>query len=208
MSINVNSNSSREEIINWLTHAIGLLLSCAGLVILINKGSNDHLIAVCVYGGTLILLYLLSTLYHLIAHIKVKSIFRKLDHIGIFLLIAGTYTPFCLVAVNDNLGLTILAIVWLLALAGVIFKIFLTGKFEILSLLIYLSMGWMCIVVIKPVYDSLPFWSFILLMIGGLFYSSGVIFYRMSKLKYHHGVWHLFVIAGSASHFMSILAFV
>lgn len=198
---------SKEEIFNWTTHAIGFLLACTGVGILLHKAS-DHIIAVCIYGGTLVALYLLSTLYHLIAHVQVKNFFRKLDHIGIFLLIGGTYTPFCLIALNGTLGLTILSIVWLLALAGIIFKIFLTGKFEILSLLIYVGLGWLCLLVIKPVYESLSLWSFVLLMIGGLFYTSGIIFYRMISFKYHHGIWHLFVVAGSVAHFMSILSFV
>lgn len=200
-------SKSKEEIVNWVTHAIGFLLACAGLGILLHK-TNDHIISVCIYGGTLVALYLLSTLYHLIAHVQAKNFFRKLDHIGIFLLIGGTYTPFCLIALNGSIGVMILSIVWLLALAGIIFKIFLTGKFEVLSLLVYISLGWLCLLVIKPVYESLSLRSFMLLMIGGLFYTSGIIFYRMITFKYHHGIWHLFVIAGSLSHFLSILAFV
>jgi hemolysin III len=202
-----NIKINKEELFNSVTHAIGLLLACSGLVVLVNKADKDHTLAVCIYGGTLILLYLASTLYHAIANDQVKGIFRKLDHIGIFLLIGGTYTPFCLIAIKGPLGLTVMAVVWLLTLAGIIFKIFLTGKLEILSLLTYLVLGWLCIIFIRQVFESLSLYSFLLLMVGGLFYSSGVIFYRMSSLRYHHGIWHLFVIAGSASHFMAILAF-
>lgn len=203
-----NISISKEETVNSLTHAAGLLLSCIGLVVLFNKSNEENLLAVSVYSGSLILLYLVSTVYHTTVYVNAKSILRKLDHIGIFLLIAGTYTPFCLIPLHGNLGFIILAMVWLLALAGIIFKIFLTGRYEILSLLIYLVLGWLCIVIIKPVYESLPVWSFVLLITGGLFYSAGIIFYRMTTVKYHHGIWHLFVIAGSASHFVSILWFV
>lgn len=195
---------SKEESFNTITHGIGIVLAAIGFLMLLLNSDNNHLLSVVIYGTSLTFLYLASTLYHAITHQKIKNVFRKLDHIGIFLLIGGTYTPFCLVALNGQRGYTILAIVWLLALSGIILKIFLTGKFEIVSLLLYLALGWLVIFVIKPVYESLPLASFVCLMIGGLFYSSGVIFYTMTKYRYHHGIWHLFVLAGSVSHFISI----
>lgn len=196
---------SREEVFNSVTHGIGLILAAAGLVVLIVKANRSHLIALMIYGVTLVLLYLASTLYHIIPQSKIKMVFRVLDHIGIFLLIGGTYTPFCVIALKGSIGFTLLAIVWLLTLAGLIFKIFLTGRYDILSLLLYLALGWMVIIVLKPVYHSVPFTSFIFLMIGGFSYSLGLIFYRMPKLRYHHGIWHIFVMGGSGAHFVSVL---
>ena len=195
----------KEEIFNSVTHAIGLILATAGLIFLIAEGRDSNSIALIIYGVTLVLLYLASTLYHLTTHEKTKSIFRILDHIGILLLIAGTYTPFCVIALKGPAGTILLALVWLLALLGLILKIFFTGKYDVLSVLLYLAMGWLVIMVLRPVYLALPGVSFIFLIIGGVSYSSGVLFYRMINLRYHHGIWHIFVLGGSISHFISIL---
>lgn len=195
---------SEEEIFNIVTHGIGLILASIGFTFLVVTVRMSDIAAMAIYGATLVLLYLASTVYHASTSAKAKTLFRKLDHIGIFFLIAGTYTPFCLIALDNTTGSVLLAAVWTLAVAGLIFKIFLTGKYEWLSLLLYLSMGWLVVLVLKPVYEATPLSSFLFLLIGGLFYSSGVIFYRMSRLKYHHGIWHLFVVAGSASHFVAV----
>jgi len=196
----------KEEIFNTLTHAVGLVLASIGLIFLTVRADGENMVAVVVYGTTLVLLYLASTLYHAVTHARVKSLFRVLDHIGIFLLIAGTYTPFCLIALRGGVGPVLLLLVWVLAIAGLILKIFFTGRHDVLSTLLYLALGWMVIVVLRQVYQSITLASFVLLVIGGVCYSSGVLFYRMSGLRYHHGIWHLFVLGGSASHFVSILA--
>jgi hemolysin III len=208
MSSNSVTQSPKEELVNWLTHAIGLVLACAGFIFLLNKTTNKSVIVVGIYGGTLMALYLMSTLYHLAKNDRMKRVLRKLDHMGIFLMIAGTYTPFCLIALNELTGLVVLIIVCLLSGAGIFFKVFFTGKLETVSLTIYIVLGWLCLVIIKPVYDSLSLWSFMALVAGGLFYTCGILFYRMRQIKYHHGIWHVFVIAGSTAHYMSILAFV
>lgn len=207
MSTDHSKKISREEHVNWITHAIGVLLSCVGLSLLLDK-TKDHLIVVSIYGTTLLALYSISTLYHLFWAVKTKHVLRKLDHIGIFLLIGGTYTPFCLITLNETTGLIILLIVWMLALGGIVFKIFFTGKLEVVSLIIYVGLGWLCVAIIKPVYNSLSSWSFILLVFGGVLYTTGIIFYKMTRIRYHHAIWHLFVIAGSTAHFLSIFDFV
>jgi hemolysin III len=189
-----------------VTHGIGLILAVVGLWFLIVKSRAGESTSLIVYGVTLVLLYLASTLYHATSHLKTRSVFQVLDHIAIFLLIAGTYTPFCTIALKGSMGVILLTVIWLLAAAGLILKIFFTGRYDILSVLLYLAMGWLIIMVLKPVYHSLPGLSFLFLVIGGLSYSAGVIFYRMQRLRYHHGIWHIFVLGGSISHFISILA--
>jgi hemolysin III len=200
----IKTGISKEEVFNSVTHGIGLILASAGLLFLVFTGKDNELAPVVVYGVTLVLLYLTSTLYHLIRHSRTKSLFRVLDHIGIFLLIAGTYTPFCAIALKGSMGTILLIAIWVLAVAGLVLKLFFTGRYDVLSVLLYLGMGWLVIMVLKPVYDALPLESFLFLIIGGVSYSSGVLFYRMSSLRYHHGIWHIFVLGGSISHFVSV----
>lgn len=190
---------------NVISHGIGVALALTALIVLILKIETNHLLSYTLYAGTLIVLYLSSTLYHAITHPATKHIFRKADHIAIFLLIAGTYTPFCMEAVKGLLGWVILTVIWTLAVAGIIFKTFFTGRFEIISIALYLLMGWTAIVVIKPLYDALPGNSFIYLIAGGIMYSTGVLFYLNKQLRYHHSIWHIFVLGGSIFHFFSII---
>lgn len=204
--------SIKEEIANAITHGIGVLLSIPALVMLIifavKYGNAWHIVSFSIFGSSMLLLYLFSTLVHAIQHKKAKYVFEILDHSAIYLLIAGTYTPFVLISIRGPLGWTLFGIVWGLAVAGIIFKIFFVKKFIILSTLLYILMGWLVIVAAKPLYDSLQWEGFMLLLAGGLFYTIGSIFYVWRKIPYHHAIWHTFVLAGSASMFFCVLFYV
>lgn len=201
-----------EEIANSITHGIGALLSLAGLIILIIfsalKGSPLQTFSVIVYGTSLFLLYLASTLYHSIQHKKAKQILEIIDHSSIYLLIAGTYTPFTLVTLNGKIGWTIFITVWILALVGIILKPFFIKKFRILSTLLYIAMGWMIIFAIKPLIANLPAGGIRWLVVGGLLYTIGAVFYIWRKIPYGHMIWHLFVLGGSISHFIAVFFYV
>lgn len=198
-----------EEIFNSITHGIGTLLAIAGLVLLIVfaaiKGNAWHVVSFTIFGSTLVLLYLSSTLYHSFTSEKVKNIFARFDHAAIFLLIAGTYTPFLLTALRGALGWTLFGIIWGVALVGVVIRSIYLTRFRKLMVAIYLLMGWFFVVAIGPMMKNLPGLSLLFLMIGGLAYSIGVIFYMWRNLKYGHGIWHLFVLAGSIMHFFAVL---
>jgi len=198
-----------EEIFNSITHGIGVLLSIAGLVILVCfaaiKGDAWHIVSYSIFGSSLVLLYLASTLYHSITNLKIKNIFARLDHSAIFLLIAGTYTPFVLTTIRGPFGWTLFGIVWGLALTGIIIRSIYLTRFRKLMVGIYLAMGWMFLIAIVPLFRNLPVISLIFLFSGGLCYSAGTIFYLWRELKYAHGIWHLFVLAGSIMHFFSVL---
>lgn len=198
-----------EEIFNSITHGIGTLLAIAGLVVLIVfavlKGNAWHVVSFTIFGSTLVLLYLSSTLYHSFTREKVKNIFARFDHAAIFLLIAGTYTPFLLTALRGALGWTLFGIIWGVALVGVVIRSIYLTRFRKLMVAIYLLMGWFFVVAIGPMMKNLPGLSLLFLLIGGLAYSIGVIFYVWRNLKYGHGIWHLFVLAGSIMHFFAVL---
>mgnify|MGYP005850491241 CR=1 FL=1 len=204
--------SIKEEIANAITHGIGVLLSVPALVILIvfavKYGDTWHVVSFSIFGTTMLLLYLFSTLLHSIQHKKTKYVFEILDHSAIYLLIAGTYTPYVLVTLRGTLGWTLFGIVWGLAIAGIIFKAYYVKRFIYLSTLFYVLMGWMVIIAIKPLYESLTFNGFMLLLLGGVLYTVGAIFYLWRKIPYHHAIWHVFVLGGSASIFFSILFYV
>lgn len=201
--------SLREEIFNSITHGIGTLLSIAALVLLVVfasiKGNAWHIVSFSIFGTTLVLLYLASTLYHSFTKAKIKNLFARFDHAAIFLLIAGTYTPFVLTILRGALGWTIFGIIWGLAIAGVVIRSIYLTRFRKLMVGIYLGMGWMFLMAIVPMLRNLPTLSFIFLLLGGIFYSIGVIFYSWRSLKYGHGIWHLFVLAGSIMHFFSVI---
>ncbi|BBE30197.1 hemolysin D [Tepiditoga spiralis] len=201
-----------EEIFNSITHGVGALLSLIALILLLVssflKGNTLHAASALVYSLTLFTLYLFSTLYHAIPNKKAKSVFKIFDHSSIFLLIAGTYTPFTLITIGGDLGWRVFAIIWSIAIFGILKEIFIKKKMVVLSTLIYLSMGWMVVFVLKPVVSNLPFWGLIWLIIGGLFYTAGTAFYIVKKIPYFHSVWHLFVLAGSVSHFICIYFYV
>lgn len=198
-----------EEIFNSITHAIGTLLSIAALVILIVfaviRGNVWHVVSFSIFGSTLVLLYLSSTLYHSFTKEKVKNLFARFDHASIFLLIAGTYTPFVLTTLRGSLGWTLFGIIWGLAIAGAVIRSIYLTRFRKLMVGIYLAMGWLFIIAIVPMVRNLPASSIAFLFIGGGCYSLGVIFYAWRNLKYGHGIWHLFVLAGSIMHFFSVL---
>ncbi|MBP2650657.1 MAG: hypothetical protein H6Q74_1482 [Firmicutes bacterium] len=201
-----------EEILNALSHGVGAALALAGLTALVITsyiyGTIWHQVSFIIYGVSLFLLYLASTLYHSFKNERLKYIFKICDHSAIYLLIAGSYTPFALVLFRGVLGWTIFGIVWSLAAIGVILKIFFVKKFKVISTLCYLGMGWLAIIFIKPLLAALPVTGLYWLIAGGLSYTIGAVFYLCRQLPYNHTVWHFFVIAGSACHFITILFFV
>ena len=197
---------------NGITHGIGVVLSIAGVIILVVLGAlyGDawHIVSFSIYGSALVLLYTASTLYHSLHKPRVKRVFQILDHAAIYVLIAGTYTPFMLVNLRGPWGWSLFGILWGLTIVGIIFKLFFTGKFEKLSLAIYLLMGWLCIIAVKPMLSEIPSGGLIWLASGGLFYTLGVSFFRWEHLRYNHAIWHLFVIGGSLCHYFAILFYV
>ncbi|MGC8545546.1 MAG: PAQR family membrane homeostasis protein TrhA [Athalassotoga sp.] len=209
---NVENYTLGEEIANAVTHGIGTLLAIAALVVLVIfstiYGDMWYIVSLTIYGSSLVILYTMSTIYHALPRGKTKDIFEIFDHSSIFLLIAGTYTPFELITLRGPVGWTLFGITWGMAVIGILFKVFFVKKFVILSTLIYIIMGWMIVFAIKPLFEKLPIDGIILLIIGGIFYTLGTIFYIRRKMKYHHAIWHLFVIGGSAMHFFAILFYI
>ncbi len=204
--------SIAEEVMNSVSHGIGAGLSIAGLVWLIIRatrvGDALGLVSVIVFGVSLLVLYLASTLYHAIPCMNVKRVFRVFDHCAIYLLIAGTYTPFLLVSMRGPLGWTFFGILWGIACVGCAFKAFFTGRFDRVSTALYVAMGWFVLVGIKPAIDYIPTGALIMMAIGGLAYTSGVFFYVYNRIPFNHAIWHCFVMAGSAIHFFAIIIYV
>lgn len=202
--------SKREEITNAITHGVGILFGIFALIFLIvtNYKNSDFydMLSYIIYGSTLIILYVASTLYHGIPIDKAKRQLRKFDHASIFLLIAGTYTPVALIALRGKIGWTMFIVIWSIALLGIIFKVFYINKLKILSVVMYILMGWIIIFAIKPLVNALSLRSLIFLIVGGLFYTVGILFYALQSkgFKYSHSIWHLFVLAGSVFHFVMI----
>lgn len=198
-----------EEITNAILHGVGFGLAVAALTVLVvfasKYGDVWHVVGFSIYGATLVILYLSSTLYHSFPEGKVKRIFRIFDHSSIFLLIAGTYTPITLIKLRGGLGWTIFGIVWGIAILGIISKVFWINKFSILSTILYIAMGWLVVVALKPLLAALNQTSTVFLVTGGLLYTVGTVFYSWKKIKYTHAIWHLFVLAGSICHFFTIL---
>ncbi|KAA3643600.1 MAG: hemolysin III family protein [Chloroflexi bacterium] len=201
-----------EEIANSITHAVGIVLSIGGLAVLTAFasvfGNAWHIVGVSIFGASLILLYTSSTLYHSIQLPRAKSVLRVLDHSAIFLLIAGTYTPFTLVNLRGVWGWTIFGVVWGLAALGIVFKVTMLKKWSFLSIILYAGMGWLVVVAIKPMLATVAAGGLLLLLLGGLAYTGGIIFYVWRKLPYHHAIWHLFVLTGSLLHFFAVLFYV
>ena len=202
--------SLREEIANALTHGLAAAAALAASAVLITLaaiyGDGWQLASAIVFGITLLLLYTASTLYHAIQHPVSKGRLKVFDHCAIYLLIAGTYTPFTLIGLRGPWGWGLFAAIWTLAIAGVIFKLFYTGRFKKLSTAIYIAMGWLVVVAIKPMWSSLDGWTLGWLFAGGAFYTLGTLFYHRESLPYSHAIWHGFVIAGSVCHFVSVTA--
>lgn len=212
MESSLNRYSINEEIANSITHGIGIILAIIALGILIActsiYGNPKHIISVSVYGVTLILLYTTSTLYHSLQHPRTKYIFQRLDHSAIFLLIAGTYTPITLISLSGPWGWSLFAVIWCLAVIGTAIQFGQTNRWRVVSLALYIGMGWSVIVAIKPLLLSVAPGGIILLFLGGLAYTFGVLFYRWKKLKFHHAIWHVFVLTGSILHFFAVLFYV
>lgn len=207
-----NPYTVREEIAHAVSHGVGILLSIAGLALLVifasRYGNAWHITSSSIYGATLILLYTASTLYHSIPQPAAKRVLRRIDHAAIFLLIAGTYTPFTLVTLRGGWGWALFGLVWGVALFGVVLETVVKRRIKWLSLSLYLGLGWLVVIAIGPLLKAVASGGLILLLAGGLCYSLGVIFYVWKRLSYHHAVWHLFVMAGSALHFFSIFFYV
>jgi hemolysin III len=198
-----------EEIFNAIIHGIGALLSIAGLVIVVvlaAKVKNPYaIVSSAIYGATLILLYISSTLYHSFPESRVKNLFKIFDHSAIYLLIAGSYTPFALVPLRGPWGWSLFGVIWGLAILGILFKVFFVHRFNFISTIIYLLMGWLIIIAIKPLFASIPHIAAVFLILGGLAYTLGTVFYMFDKIFFFHIIWHFFVLAGSIFHFFSII---
>ena len=200
--------SAAEEIANALTHGVGALLAFGGSAVLITLaavwGDGWQLGGAIVFGATLFVLYLASTLYHALPHPSAKRWFKVIDHCAIYLLIAGTYTPFSLIGLRDHGGMALFTVAWSLAGAGILFKLFTTGRFRGLSTALYVAMGWMALFAGPAMIEHLPTPTLAWLAAGGVAYTAGVLFYLNRSLRYAHAVWHLFVIAGSVCHFVAV----
>jgi len=198
-----------EEIANSISHGLGFILSIVALTFLVVYSCKDNdpwkIIAFSIYGSSLSILYLFSTLYHSFSNSRIKAIFRRLDHAAIYLLIAGTYTPFILVSLRETWVIYLFPVVWSMAIIGIYIKIFYIHRYERLTLLYYIIMGWMALIAVKPLFNSIPIESFFYIMLGGVAYTTGIIFYTWHKLPYNHTIWHGFVLIGSFSHFMGML---
>jgi len=211
MVTNARYYTRTEETLNVATHALGLLLSILALVLLVVKAAQNgtvwHVVSFAIYGSSLVILYFSSTVFHLIQNQKLRNRLNVLDHASIFLLIAGTYTPFLLVTLRGPWGWSIFGVVWGLAIAGIVVKLFYTGRFNFLSTLLYIVMGWLIIVAIKPLMDALSTEGLLWLFAGGLFYTLGSVFFLVNKIPFNHAIFHVFVLAGSACHFIAVYSF-
>ncbi|MDA0145694.1 MAG: PAQR family membrane homeostasis protein TrhA [Vibrio toranzoniae] len=202
-----------EERANAITHGLGVVLGVVGLILLLIR-AFDHqadmltIASMAVYGSSIILLFLASTLYHSITTEKTKRLLKTLDHCAIYLLIAGSYTPFLLVSLRTPLAMGLMAVIWGIALVGIIMKIAFVYRFKRLSLMTYLAMGWLSLVVVYQLAMNIEMGGLVLLALGGVIYSLGVIFYVAKRIPYNHAIWHLFVLAGCACHFFAIYLYV
>jgi len=204
--------TSNEEIANGATHGVGLAASVAAVAILVTftalGGDGWRIVSSAVYGTTLVTLYAASTLYHGARRLGAKQRLRVFDHCAIYLLIAGTYTPFTLVPLRGGWGWTLFGLVWGLAVAGIVFKVFFTGRLNALSTVVYVLMGWVCVVAIGPMLELVPRAALLWLLAGGVVYTAGTLFYHNHRVPYSHALWHVFVVFGSACHFLAISRYV
>ena len=201
-----------EEKINVATHAFGMIASVLSLVLLVLKSNTDgtiwHVFSFTVFGISLIILYAASTFYHASKDVELRKRLNIFDHASIYVLIAGTYTPFTLVTLHGKIGWWIFGINWLLAITGVILKLFFTGKYDKLSTIMYVLMGWMIVVAIKPLMHNLGHQGLLWLFAGGIAYTVGAVFYSIPKIKYNHAIFHVFVLLGSFAHFVAVYFYV
>jgi hemolysin III len=201
-----------EEIANAITHGIGTAASIAGLAVLATvsatRGDAWHVVSVSIFGATLVLLYTASTLYHGLPLGRAKAVFRVLDHSAIYLLIAGTYTPFALVSLRGPWGWSVLGVIWGCAVVGIVLRTAFGSRWRVAPVIFYVAMGWAGVVAIRPMIAAVPARGLALVALGGLAYTFGIVFYAWRRLPYHHAVWHLFVLAGSALHYFAVLLYV
>lgn len=201
--------SAVEEWLNSLSHGLGFVAAIVGLVFMVLRADETvSITASAIYGGTLIFMFLCSTIYHAVTHQKAKGILKIFDHSAIYLLIAGTYTPLTLVAIGGWLGTAMTALIWTLAIAGVTFKLVAGQRFPKVSVMTYLIMGWIALALVYPLYQAIPGAGLWLIVAGGVCFSVGVLFYVAKKVKYTHAIWHVFVIGGCACHYFSIYYYV
>lgn len=200
----------REEIANAITHGVGALASAAAGAVLITlaaqNGTRMQQVSAIVFCGSLLLLYTASTLYHAIPTLAIKRKLKVCDHCAIYMLIAGTYTPFALIGLRGTVGWWLFGVAWGLATIGIVFKLFFTGRFKLFSTFVYIGMGWMAVFAIRPMLVNIPLASLLWLLAGGVAYTAGTLFYHNERLRYSHAVWHLFVLAGSTCHFVAVLS--
>ncbi len=201
-----------EEIANSITHGIGLVLSLAGFAALVAlalaRGSQWHIAGCCVYGATLVAVYASSTLYHSFQKPRLKRILRTVDQVAIFLLIAGTYTPFTLVNLRGVWGWTLLTLVWTLALFGIGFRVVFVDRYKAVTIALYLAIAWMAIFAVKPIFATVPLGGLAWIGAGGLAYMTGLVFFAWDRLPFNHTIWHLFVMAGSGCHYFAVMFYV
>jgi len=201
-----------EEKINIISHAIGFILSIVALVLLVRHatlhGDVWHIVSFSIFGASLIILYAASTFYHSAKKSEIRNRLKIIDHASIYVLIAGTYTPFTLVTLNGTIGWVIFGTSWGLALTGIILKLFFTGRYNLISTIMYVLMGWVIVFVIKPLINNLPLEGLLWLFAGGISYTIGAILYSIKKIKFNHAIFHMFVLMGSFCHFMSVFFYV
>lgn len=220
MTVQIPSYSKKEELANTLSHGLGALLSIAALVLLLTYSVNNtavnysinndimRIISFSIYGGSLLSLFLASTLYHGVTNERAKQLFKLLDHCAIYLLIAGTYTPLLLLSMHGTLGYSLMAIIWMIAIGGIFFKVKLGHKYKKISLATYIGMGFISFTILGELYKVLPSNAVTLLAVGGLVYLLGVFFYVQKKIPFTHAIWHLFVLGGAVCHFFMIYWYV
>lgn len=201
-----------EELANGITHGIGLALSVVGFVALVAlsivRGNAWHIAGCTTFGVTLVLLYTASTLYHSLRRPHLRRILKALDHTAIYLLIAGTYTPFTLVNMRGFWGWILFALVWSFCIFGIVWKLYHVDRFLIVSTVVYVAMGWLVLIAVKPLFAAVPLSGIAWLLAGGLFYMVGVLFFSLKRLPYNHAIWHVFVMAGSICHYFAVVLYV
>ena len=204
--------TEKEELANRLTHSVAAILSLSGLVWLIVRASQTgdpfRIVSASIFCGSLFVFYIISTIYHTVRKPKTRYVFRVIDHAGIFLVIAGSYTPFTLVSLRSTSGWTIFGLVWVLAVAGAIFKSFMTAKLAFLAPVFYIALGWLIVIDLEGLLTMVPMKGVLWLLAGGLFYTFGILFYAIDRIPYNHAIWHVFVVAGSLCHYLSVLWYV
>jgi len=209
MKTNYHFHLDKEELANTITHGIGVIASSAGLGFLlyfaIMNGTIWEQISFGIFGSTMLMVFLASTTYHITRQPKFKRIFQTIDQTAIFLLIAGSYAPFCLVSMRGVWGWSILIAVWILAILGITLKLIYQDKVVKPFVILYVAMGWLCIIAVREMLEKIPEFSLLFIVIGGAFYMMGIVFYLWEKLPYNHAIWHVFVLSGCASHYVAVI---